>query len=72
MALLIGSEQLSCIGFSALVGLGVLFASLVQARTADQILGTNYGIGWHTADLSPDHYPFYEKVDDSRNPSWHC
>lgn len=70
-ALLIGSEQLSCIGFSALVGLGVLVASLIQARTADQILGTNHGIGWHTADLSPDRYTVYMKVEDSRNPSRH-
>lgn len=56
------SEQPFCIGCSVLVGLGMLIAPLVQVDTDHQNLGTNYGFGWHTADMSPDRDIVYQKV----------
>ena len=34
---------------------------------AHQALGTNYGFGWHTADLPSDDSAFYYKVREARN-----
>ena len=34
---------------------------------AHQAPGTNYGFGWHTADVPSDRFVFYYKVQDSRH-----
>ena len=34
---------------------------------AHQAVGTNYGFGWHTADLPSDDSPFYYKVPEARH-----
>lgn len=59
-------EQLFCIAFSVLVGLGILAAPIIQAQIAHCILGTNYGFGWHTADMSPVRYIAFNEVRNSR------
>ena len=34
--------------------------------------GTNYGFGWHTADLPSDDSAFYYKVQEARHLLWYC
>ena len=65
-------EQPFCIAYSVLIGLGVLVADLLLQARIDQhkTLGTNYGFGWHTADVSPDRYNVYNEVQDSRYFLW--
>lgn len=58
-------EQLFCIAYSVLVALGMHVVPLLQVCIAHQSPGTNYGFGWHTADMSPVRYIAFNEVRDS-------
>ena len=66
LILLMRSKQPFCIAFSVLVGLGMLVAPRVRTPT-HQAQGTNYGFGWHTADIPSDGFVLYYKVQDSQH-----
>ena len=61
------SEQLLTIAYSVLIALGMLLgASLLPTNSLlTELVGTNYGFGWHTADLTKEDLVTYTKVRDS-------
>ena len=64
--LLMKSKKPFCIAFSVLVSLGMLAGPWVRT-SSHQALGTNYGFGWHTADVPSDWLSLYYKVQDYRH-----
>lgn len=72
VALITLFEQPLAIAYSVLIALGAFLAALpLQANLLlTESVGTNYGFGWHTADLWPELLVQYNKVRTFRRLFW--